>query len=274
MRTTQPQQTPGTTAETWSFAQIELVLKNGTADERTAGARQLERFGSRGVGVLCGALRDRSGLVRIAAAECLRRVGDQSAIGPLRQALRRDVRLPSRRRTALLAGMAVTLLLAVLLSAILGFGGFVEMFVAAFLGPPLLALLAFTSNYAGHRAREQRSQACRAYAEALAGIAERHPASELRAAVQDLKIAGKDLLWNDATARSASRYALHRIEALTQKSRSMPLASEGAVSTENTLPRTARAVPEQPQTLPRAAAGADLQPKKSAQIHTREGRTA
>ncbi|HTE16935.1 MAG TPA: HEAT repeat domain-containing protein [Armatimonadota bacterium] len=226
-------------------------LRDGTPEVREPAASSLGGYPEWGVEPLCGALQDPEVKVRVAAARALERLGDARAVGPLAEALRFGLVDESGRMNrimgmirfsailVLLAGIAVQLTApqpeGVMIGAI-----------------QLLALTVFWKR------RRSRSKLRGAIAEALVRIAERQPGPELwcalpdlQAVEADLRAVAADVLEQEGSVRIASWEAVQRIEALTHRLKSLPLAASAPAPDAAVLPVPAGAPTPDPGTLPR-----------------------
>jgi hypothetical protein len=183
--------------------------------------------------------------VRTAAAEALGRVGDRRATAALMAALRRSFVGGSGRRNlwigvAALVGAVLLVAVFIIGSAALKFAAFGGIFNSVV--QPLLGYF---------RGRRQQSVFVKAVTEALAAIAERHPAVELTTVVQDLRAVADDRLQQTPETRAASRLTADRIEALVGDLRSLPVSADApSWDGESVLPRASSTPAPTPETLP------------------------
>ena len=235
--------------ETWSQDQLRLLLRNGSATERAEAARQLTRFGAAAEPLLCLALDDRALRVRLAAAEALQTCGTERAVGPLSAALELELKRKSFRK-----GVAMALIVVVSSTLVIGPSLAIHYDLGVTLSAgcalPVVIWALFSVCLKG---RQSRSAACLVFARVLTALAERHPGPEFRPAVKRLKRAAGDVFWHAPEARSASRKAARRIEALTREAMSLPVPSGQLTAEVQELPRVAAQSAAEPITLPRAA---------------------
>lgn len=233
---------------------LKRALREGSIPERVEAARWLREFGGEAVLPLCDALEDPLTVVRRAAARSLGEIGDPRAIDPLARALHRCF-IGGSPRKQLTYGRLGTIG-----AGLFGLGclllwpfALLEALQALFQG-----LYAF-----GRRTEpqaEQESLLAAAYVSAVAQIAERSPTPELRSLLPDLKAASADLLFLDGRTRRISRQAAARIDRLTTRLKSLPLAGATpepeAEDTAHDLPFPARSSGPNGADLPRI--GGDL----------------
>jgi len=219
-------------------------LRHGPLATRLETARLLRRAGPSAVEPLCFALRDRDLAVRIAAAESLGQVGDARAVQPLMEALRDSFIGRSGWQHLFIGGLMVVatilLLLLCMATAIL-----------------TLSIDPFSLSGSSSKSGDPQSAGCpqsalrQAVIRALVHIAERHPAPELRDVLPDLKAMALDVLQQEAGTRAASRDAARRIDALTEKLKSLPVPASMPAMDASELPRPAGAPSADAKTLPR-----------------------
>lgn len=207
-------------------------------------AAALCAYGKQAVPVLCTALQDRNGAVRVAVVDALRQVGDERAIQPLVSTLRTCFWGGAAGRHLYLRPILTVLGLLILgISCLLPVQGK----VCSFLG--LAPLLPFILVYWSEHQTDKRRLSL-AITRALGEIAARNPTPELQTAVPDLKALAADVVLQTAGARRTMRRTLEQIDAATADVRSLPVtASEGAPP--DSLPRPASPVRPESSTLPR-----------------------
>jgi hypothetical protein len=186
--------------------------------------------GAGAVGPLCAALEDRHASVRIAAAQALRDVGNLRAIEPLTRALRACVVARSVRWQLfvgyVLAPLVFLLVFLVwLLAAVASSGGGAS---------GLVDLFKWLGDW--YRDRRERGRPAGALAEALAAIAERNPAPELRRLIPELQALSMDRLQQERGTRMLSARAARRIGDLTEKLQHLPIPAPASDSASLPLP--------------------------------------
>lgn len=228
------------------FEELERRLTWNGIKERADAAGTLRFYGPWAVAPLCRALEDREQKVRIAAAESLGHLGDERAVGPLAEALRRSLVGRSARKQ-LVAGVFVALAAVVVL---LGFlGGMVYLKIG---GMMWAFFQLFGRTFGGYfKGRQEQSRMARAVTEALARIAERSPTPELAAVVPDLKAIAVDALQQEKDTRAVSRRAAERIESLTEQLKRMPLPAAAPAPSTQELPLPASSPTPASDSLPR-----------------------
>ncbi|HTE21007.1 MAG TPA: HEAT repeat domain-containing protein [Armatimonadota bacterium] len=228
-------------------AQKALVqwLRDGPVNTRVETATALGDCGVWAVEPLCLALQDREPAVRIAAAESLGHLGDQRAVQPLTGALRACFLHRSGWKQlvmgpVVLVGGTLLFVFCLLLCLLCGGGS---------------TVLADIPRDVWKHFRDRRSQGrlVQAITGALVLIAERHPTPELRSALPDLKAMATDVLQQEPGTRAASRDAAHRINALTEKLKSLPVPASTPAPDAAALPRPAGAPTADAETLPRVS---------------------
>ena len=215
----------------------------------TPPADVLEQFAKEhpwSIEVLCAALEERDQSLRVAAAEALGHIGDERAVRPLTETLRRCFVGGSARRQRVIGVMAVAT--ALVIAAVFGLG-----LAALKVAVAVSGLVNLVFHIVVHYLKERRSESklCGAITSALARIAERHPTPELRAVLPDLRAVAADALQHEKETRAASRTAAERIEALTEKLQSLPVPAATPVPDADVLPRAAQAPTPEVESLPR-----------------------
>ncbi|HTE16853.1 MAG TPA: HEAT repeat domain-containing protein [Armatimonadota bacterium] len=220
------------------FQELLTDLKAGSSKVRESAARRLRRYPEWAVEPLCTALDDRELQVRVAAVKALGRVGDERAVEPLVAALRacfvgRSGREQWLNRLLVLGGGILLLPL------------YIPFYALSQLCDKPLSLhdcweipRVFVRGY-----QERRSQGrlCEAITQAVVQIAERHPTPELREVLPDLEAVAADIIQQEQSTRQKSRAAAARIEALTEKAKSLPMPASAPEPDGDTLPRPAEA---------------------------------
>lgn len=220
-------------------------LKSVDTATRTHAVRELRTFGTDAVKPLCKALRDRELGVRLAAAEALGEVGDERAIAPLVTALR-DLFPGSSPRRARTVGLlaAITFPLSMICYAAMRLyeWGVSPHGIMAILGVALVLLVAGWSKikpvvafFAGAPGPTDEGPSL-VYARALAHIAERCPAPELRKALPILREIAADGIQQSRRTRADSRKAARRIEALTARLDNLPVVASAPSMNVDSLP--------------------------------------
>jgi hypothetical protein len=223
-------------------------LREGTSEQRLKAAKALRDGGAQAIEPLCLALHDEDANVRIAAAKSLGHAGDDRAVQPLVEALKRCFVGHSFWRQMLVSFVVcvVSIGLAIAFSDMSRGKSFI---VAIFF--ILCQMLASGIWGVYYTERRAASKTCSAIAEALTSIVERTPTPELRAILPQLKAIAIDVVHQDKHTRAASRQAAQRIEALTEQLKSLPLPASAPAPDNATLPRIADAPPPNVETLPR-----------------------
>jgi len=211
---------------------------------REKAACELVAFGSEAIEPLCAALRDRELRVRLAAAKSLGEIGDERAIPALVAALRElfPGQSPRRYRTVGILA-AVTFPLAMICYGVMRlsewsvppigiaiiFGLMVALLAAC--GPRRLRALAelWIPSPSNH-------DPCLVFSQALARIAERCPAPELREALPLLQEIAADGLQQNRRTRADSRKAARRIEELTAQLDALPVIAGAPSMDVDSLP--------------------------------------
>jgi HEAT repeat protein len=233
-----------------SFDELVRTLSAGKLADRVEAARTLPRFGAAATEPLGASLRDKELRVRLAAATSLGEIGDERAIQPLVAAMRElfPGSSPRRYRTV---GMlaAITFPLAGLLAAasrLAELGVSQTVITAAFAAVVvliaangkkayrILGTLLSDSGYDG-------GNPCLVFSRALAQIAERCPAPELREALPTLKEIAADGLQHNLRTRADSRRAIRRIEALTAQLEVLPVTASPPTARADELPGASEA---------------------------------
>jgi len=186
------------------------------------------------VNALCIALKHKDGATRIAAAKALGALGDARAISALLEAYRRCFVSGSAGRQFLLGLMVAAAL--VLCTAAFLWGTF-----AGKVGGLVGCLNIFVQiGNAYFRKRQEHSQVAAAISEALLRIAERSADPEIHRIVPELRAVTHDRLQHTRETRTAARKTADRIETLTARLQTLPVASHPAESPlDATLPRPA-----------------------------------
>jgi hypothetical protein len=109
---------------------------------------------------------------------------------------------------------------------------------------------AATSANMGQRHERRKRAAFVSVVQALGQIAERQPIVELQGAVPDLNALGRDILQETGEVRHASREAARRIEAATERLKSLPLPGGPAGGAAEALPRPSGASETENGALP------------------------
>lgn len=188
-------------------------LKNSETASRVQAAKELGLHGAPAVGPLCEALKDTEHGVRKAAAESLREVGDETAVGPLVEALRAGFPGKSPRRSRIMTTVFLILIPLFLIAALA--------MVIATKGEGLGDLV--SNLHFLHTPPPKMTDDRRAFIRALAEIAERSPTPELRKVLADLRDIAADTLQQDVKTRAASRAAAWKIDKLTAKLDQLPV---------------------------------------------------
>jgi HEAT repeat protein len=224
-----------------AFEELVTSLATGAVQEQVDAARTLREFGPAAIEPLVQALRDKEVRVRLAAAKSLGAVGDERAVKPLVTALRElfPGASPRRYRTVGILA-AITFPVAMLMY---GWMRLSELGVPPAAMYSLIALLAVFSPklYRIYVALTfqpaENSNPCRVFTEALARIAERCPAPELRAALPALNEIVADGLQQDRRTRADSRKVARRIEELTAQLDQLPVTASPPAPDVDSLPR-------------------------------------
>jgi hypothetical protein len=213
-------------------------LRDSSPAGRIVAVRELASGGEQALGPLYAALEDRDASVRIAAAQALRDVGDLRAVEPLTRALRacvvaRSVHWQLFVGYVLAPVVFIVVFLVWLLAAVASSGGGASGVVGLFkcLGD-------------WYRDRRERGRPGAAIAEALAAMAERNPAPELRRLIPELQALSVDRLQQERGTRMLSARAARRIADLTEKLRHLPIPAPATDPASLPLPgsRTRRDV--------------------------------
>jgi hypothetical protein len=213
---------------------------------RAAAARSLGREGGDAVEALVAALNDEEPVVRRAAARSLGEVGDERAVQPLLTALRAGCVGKSPRKQ-IIAGV-------LMLGVGLLFAALAITRITAFkIGAVWWLFWAGSWIYNYFKGRREAGETYRALTDALVRIAERCPTPELRNAVPDLRAIAADFVQQGRVTRLTTQAAADRIETLTEKLKSMPVASAAPGMNATVLPRAAEAPEPDARTLPLAA---------------------
>jgi hypothetical protein len=209
---------------------------------RSAAVQLLARHPSpRALDALCGSLGDAREVVRAGAAEALGLRGDPEAVPPLTEALRACF-VGRSARWQVLAGIGVVVGTALFVVAwILGSFAVSGFAVASF----FVVQFVWRRMSAYVDRRRSAGRVCRAITEALARSAEQSPSPELRNVLPELRVVASDVLQQDQDTRSASRATAAKIEALTEKLKSLPLPASGQAPDAETLPRAGTAPGEE-----------------------------
>jgi HEAT repeat protein len=236
----------GVVAQDNRLEELMTTLATGSAQERSSAAYELRAFGAAAVEPLCAALQDKELPVRLAAVKSLGEVGDERAIQPIVAALREMFpgRSPRRYRTVgILAAITLPLSMVAYGAVQLSEWGVPPQVVTAACAALLALLVAggrkslrLISLLIGDPT-SANSGPCRAYSEALAQIAERCPAPELRKALPALNEIAADALQQSPRTRADSRRAAQRIEELTAQLDSLPVIAAAPSPDVETLPR-------------------------------------
>ena len=230
--------------EAATFEELVSTLAAVDTGKRAAAALKLRDFGPASIEPLIQALRDREVRVRVAAAKSLAEVGDERAVKPLVTALRElfPGASPRRYRTVGILA-AITFPLA---GIAYGWMRLYEWGVPPWAIYSLLALLLVFSPKLWQIAKiflpgkiDADSNPCRVFSEALAKIAERCPAPELRAALPTLNEIVADGLQQDVRTRADFRKTARRIEALTVQLDKLPIAAHPPAPDVASLPTPA-----------------------------------
>ncbi|HTE16881.1 MAG TPA: hypothetical protein VK689_00695, partial [Armatimonadota bacterium] len=99
--------------------------------------------------------------------------------------------------------------------------------------------------------RRSQGRLCEAITQALVQIAERHPTPELREVLPDLQAVAADIIQQEQSTRQKSKAAAARIDALTEKLKSLPVPASTPAPDGTALPRPAAAPVPDAETLPR-----------------------
>lgn len=201
-------------------------LKSDDAIGRKVAAQDLKEYGAQAVQPLCEALKDKEDEVREAAAQSLLVVGDDTAVGPLVEALRAGFPGRSPRRQRVMTMLFYILIPFALIAAL--------MMIIATKGEGLGDLLS-TLHYIESPSQKLTGDRL-AYIHALAAIAERSPTPELRKVLSDLRDIEADTLQQDVKTRAASRAAARKIEKLTAKLDQLPVMAAAPSPDTTQLP--------------------------------------
>lgn len=221
------------------FEDLLFCLRKGATSTRLRAAKSLREYGSWAIESLCLVLQDKDLNVRAAAAESLGHIGDERAIQPLIEALRRCF-LGRSVYWQFIVGLLVMPLLILLIVKGMAAAGAVAL-VGCFSQP-------FIIDY---QERREASKLCQIIVDALVRIAEHCPTPELRAVIPDLRAIAADVLQQEKQARAASRQAAQRIEDLTEQLKNLPLPAAAPAPDAATLPRAAAAPAPNVEALPR-----------------------
>ena len=235
---------PAAAAAEWERAELARQtarLTGGEGKTRAAAARELRAYGPPAVEPLCRALGDAESPVRLAALAALAEVGDERALEPLADFLRRQ--WPGRKawRT-----VAASIALPVIAAGVLVLN--LHQPWAVFLFE--LSLIGGVSGRAIFDRRRESGE-LQAAAEALAAITERCPRAEVRVLLPELDLAMKDALQYPAGVRRHVRQAAARMERVTAHLQALPIAAEAASGSEDRLPRVAPNPQSDAATAPR-----------------------
>lgn len=233
--------TAGTAAppEAAAFAAVKDRLSHGSREERRAAARELRRCGPAALDPLIHALRDGDAEVREAAIESLGELRDPRAITPLVQILHGCCGGFTVRDFRTFGLLMVLSLVGGLLMIPMGLD--LEGWSAA-LSCIVLSVLYLV--FGVKAVRRERSRMIAVTGAALAKIAEQAPRPELRSVMDDLKVLSGDVLQVESQTRRQTREYAARLEALTERIKSLPLTAEPPTPDARTLPQPAAAPPE------------------------------
>ncbi|MFN3648507.1 MAG: hypothetical protein ACK47B_02910 [Armatimonadota bacterium] len=180
---------------------------------------------------------------RINAAQVLGEIGDETAIPPLREAL----------RACLVGGAAWKQLVfgpAFLTGVLLLLVGLIATTGPGRLFGPAFVLLVLAAAYLYLHRRRSRGRLIQAITSALCQIGARRPAVELREVLPELRGISADLLQQDTETRETTRDAVERIESLTEELKRLPLPGQPTTDPA-ALPRVGEAPSTEAASLPR-----------------------
>ena len=223
-------------------------LDASSSETRAEAARVLRSYGARAVEPLCRALQDQDVNVRIAAAASLGYIGDGRAVQPLTEALRRLFIGQSARWRLTLRNIGIGGAVSLGMGFLLGWS--IPVGVAAGYAVHLM-LMSYAGRCSDFDGRPSHSGLCHTITEALAQIAEWNASPDMLAVVPDLKAIAADVLREEKQVRITSRQVAERIESLTEKLKSLPVAASTPDADTSALPRPAEAPAPNAETLPR-----------------------